>query len=61
VDWGLIGVEIIGEAANGSQGFSKVLELKPDIVLTDVKMPAVDGIEMSRRIRNVEPDVKILF
>ena len=61
VDWSLIGVEIIGEAANGSQGLAKVMELKPDIVLTDVKMPVLDGIEMSRRIRNAAPDVKILF
>jgi len=61
VDWELIGVEIVGEAANGSQGLAKVLELKPDIVLTDVKMPVLDGIEMSRRIRTVAPDVKILF
>ena len=61
VDWALIGVEIIGEAANGSQGLAKVLELKPDIVLTDVKMPVMDGIEMSRRVRIVSPNVKILF
>jgi len=34
VDWDLIGIQIIGEAPNGSQGLAKVLEIKPDIVLT---------------------------
>jgi two-component system response regulator YesN len=61
VDWELIGVALVGEAVNGSQGLAKTLELKPDIVLTDVKMPVMNGIEMSRRIRQAAPDVKILF
>ncbi len=61
VDWELIGVKIIGEAVNGSQGIDKTLELKPDIVLTDVKMPVMNGIEMSRQIRRTAPEVKILF
>jgi two-component system, response regulator YesN len=61
IDWELIGVKIIGEAVNGSQGLAKALELKPDIVLTDVKMPVMNGIEMSIQIRQAAPGIRILF
>jgi two-component system response regulator YesN len=61
INWSLIGVKIIGEAANGAQGFSLVMDLRPDIVLTDVKMPVMDGIELSRKIRGFSPETKILF
>jgi two-component system response regulator YesN len=61
IDWELAGVQIVDEAGNGAQGLAKVLELHPDIVLTDVKMPVMDGIEMSRKIRNVAPATKIVF
>ena len=61
VDWSIISVEVIGEAANGSQGLSLALDLKPDIILTDVKMPVMDGIEMARQIRAKLSEVKIIF
>jgi len=61
IDWQLIGIQIIGEAINGSQGFSLVEELHPDIVLTDVKMPVMDGIELSKKIRHFAPETKIIF
>lgn len=61
IDWELIGVEIVGEAANGAQGLSLVIELRPDIVLTDVSMPVMNAIEMSKNIRTIAPDTKILF
>lgn len=61
IDWELIGVEIVGEAANGAQGLSLVMEKRPDIVLTDVSMPVMNAIEMSKNIRNVAPETKILF
>jgi len=61
IDWQLVGIQIIGEAINGSQGFSLVEELHPDIVLTDVKMPVMDGIELSKKIRRYAPETKIIF
>lgn len=61
IDWELIGVRIIDEAANGAQGLNKVMELHPDIVLTDIKMPVMNGIEMSKNIRDISPSTKILF
>ena len=61
VNWSLAGIQIIGEAANGSLGFSLVEKLQPDIVLTDVKMPIMDGIELSKKIRRHAPETKIIF
>ena len=49
MDWVSMGCTIIGEAANGREGVEKIQELKPDIVLADIMMPVMDGIEMIRK------------
>ena len=49
MDWTSMGCTIVGEAANGKEGIEKILDLKPDIVLTDIMMPFMDGIEMIRQ------------
>lgn len=61
IDWELIGVQIIGEAANGAQGLNLAMELKPDIILTDVNMPVMNAIQMTERVRKILPETKILF
>lgn len=46
VDWLKVNCVIVGEASNGKEGIEKIKEIKPDIVITDIKMPYKDGIEM---------------
>lgn len=48
MDWVSMGCTIVGEAANGQEGVDKIKELEPDIVLADIMMPLMDGIEMIR-------------
>lgn len=52
MDWISMDCIIAGEAANGKEGIEKILEIKPDIVLADIMMPHVDGIEMIRRTKD---------
>lgn len=51
IDWFSLDCIIVGEAANGEEGLELVLRLSPDIVITDVKMPRMDGVEMIRKLR----------
>ena len=55
------GYDVCGEAANGEDGVKRVLELKPDLVLLDVSMPKMNGIEATKLIRKVSPDTKIVI
>jgi two-component system nitrate/nitrite response regulator NarL len=54
-------LEICGEAENGKQALEKVRELKPDLVILDISMPVMNGIESAREIRGFAPCTKIVL
>ena len=55
------GFRIIGEASNGLEAIEKAATLRPDIVLLDIGMPILNGIEAARGIRRVSPKSKMIF
>lgn len=54
-------IEVVGEASNGEEAIAKVQELKPDILITDISMPIMDGIEATRRLNDAGTKVRIII
>lgn len=51
VDWAAMGCVVVGEASNGEEGLAAVERYSPNLIITDVRMPRMDGIEMMNRLR----------
>ena len=54
-------IDIIGEAENGRQLLEKAAELSPDVVLTDIRMPVMDGVEAAKEIKRRHPDMVVIM
>ncbi|MEV1047445.1 response regulator transcription factor [Streptomyces sp. NPDC049916] len=54
-------IEVVGEAGDGAEGVARTEELRPDIVLMDIKMPGTDGIDALRRLRELGNPAKVLI
>jgi DNA-binding NarL/FixJ family response regulator len=53
-------IEVVGEAADGQEAILKARELKPDLVLMDVRMPGISGIDATRQLKDEMPELKVI-
>ena len=61
IPWNENGIDYCGDAGDGELAWPQILEKKPDIVITDIKMPFMDGLQLSRLIRRELPDIRIII
>lgn len=61
IDWPSFDMEIIGVASNGVEALEQIQRLDPDLVITDIRMPGYDGIEMIRRAKEIKPEVEFII
>ncbi len=60
MDWAELGCEVVGDADNGESGLELIRKLKPDIVITDIKMPVMDGLELMERVKRENRHIKFI-
>lgn len=60
VNWEANGYTLVGEAGDGEMAFPKIVKARPDILITDIRMPFMDGLELSRLVKKEIPNIKIV-
>ena len=56
IDWNANGFEFVGEAGDGEYAYPLIMKTKPDILVTDIKMPFMDGLQLSRLVKSTSCD-----
>ncbi|MDF2921455.1 MAG: two component transcriptional regulator, arac family protein [Paenibacillaceae bacterium] len=61
VDWPALGCLVVGEAGNGLEGMRLIDECKPDLMVTDIRMPGCDGLELADYMKRVSPGSRVIL
>jgi len=61
IEWESMGFKVVGEAGNGKDGLNVFEELQPDVVISDIKMPVMDGMEFINEVRQLDKHVKLIL
>ena len=61
IDWKGEDIDFVGEASDGELAYPQILKTKPDILVTDIKMPFMDGLELSKLVKKELPEVRIMI
>lgn len=61
IDWESAGFRVVGDAENGEDGLEKIEQLEPNVVLTDIRMPFMDGLTLTEKIRQRYPSTKVVI
>ena len=61
IDWESAGFKVVGDAENGEDALEKIEVLEPDVVLTDIRMPYMDGLTLAEKIRQRYPSMKVVI
>lgn len=60
IDWEANGFIVVGDAENGQDALEKAEKLQPDVIMTDIKMPFMDGLELGKKLVQLMPSIKII-
>ena len=60
LNWKQFGCEICAEASDGEEGRTLIKKYRPDILITDIRMPEIDGLKMIKDVKDLIPDCKII-
>ena len=61
INWNKYSIQIVSKCENGTKALEESYLLRPDIILTDIEMPGISGIELTKILKKIYPEIKIIF